>query len=135
MSQIVLDDQLFDVEVLIPIARWITVQRLRDLRPSEVIKDERVPELLRRLREPTFVTIDMGFWNRGLRDNKFCVLCFALRNDEQDQLPELLRRVVRVPEFHTKASRMGKVARISTTELQYWELRSENLHRAGWNIT
>ena len=47
MSQIVLDDQLFDVEVLVPLARWITVQRLRELRPSEVIKDERVPALLR----------------------------------------------------------------------------------------
>ncbi len=133
MSQIILDDQLFDVEVLIPIARWITVQRLRDLRPSEVIKDERVPELLRRLRQPTFVTIDMGFWNRGLRDNKFCILCFALQNDEQDQLPELLRRVLRLPEFRSKASRMGKVARISTIDIQYWELRSENLHRMRWN--
>ena len=57
MSQIVLDDQLFDLEVLLPIARWITVRRLRDVRPSEVIKDERVPMLLRQLRQPTFVTI------------------------------------------------------------------------------
>ena len=58
MSQIILDDQLFDLEVLVPIARWITVQRLRDLRPGEVIKDERVPALLRQLPRPTFVTID-----------------------------------------------------------------------------
>ena len=134
MSQIILDDQLFDVEVLIPIARWITVQRLRDLRPNVVIviKDERVPELLRRLRQPTFVTIDMGFWNRGLRDAKFCILCFALRNDEQDQLPDLLRRVLRVPEFHIKASRMGKVARISTSDIQYWKLKDERLNRIKW---
>ena len=41
MSQIILDDQLFDVEVLVPLARWITVQRLRELRPNEVIKDDR----------------------------------------------------------------------------------------------
>ena len=61
MSQIILDDQLFDLEVLLPIARWTTVRRLRDLRPAEVIKDERVPVLLRQLRQPTFVTIDMGF--------------------------------------------------------------------------
>lgn len=74
MSQLVLDDQLFDLEVLIPLARWITVQRLRELRPGEVIKDERVPSLLRQLREPTFVTIDAGFWNRGLRDNQYCIL-------------------------------------------------------------
>ena len=67
MSQIILDDQLFDLEVLVPLARWITVQRLRDLRPGEVIKDERVPVLLRQLPQPTFVTIDMGFWNVRLR--------------------------------------------------------------------
>jgi hypothetical protein len=133
MSQIILDDQLFDVEVLIPIARWITVQRLRDLRPGEVIKDERVPELLQRLRQPTFVTIDLGFWNRGLRDSKFCILCFALRNDEQDQLPDLLRRLLRLPEFSTQSSRMGKVARISTTDIQYWELRGEKLIQMKWS--
>jgi len=132
MSQIILDDQLFDVEVLIPIARWITVQRLRDLRPGEVIKDERVPELLRRLRQPTFVTIDLGFWNRGLRDGKFCILCFALRNDEQDQLPDLLRRLLRLPEFSTKSSRMGKVARVSTSEIQFWQLGEERLSRVMW---
>jgi hypothetical protein len=83
MSQIILDDQLFDVEVLVPLARWITVQRLRELRPNEVIKDDRVPVLLRELRQPTFVTIDMGFWNRDLRDPKYSILCFPLRNDEQ----------------------------------------------------
>ncbi len=74
MSQIILDDQLFDQEVLIPIAHWTTVQRLRELRPGEVIKDERVPELLRELSEPTFVTIDMGFWDRKLIHAKYCIL-------------------------------------------------------------
>jgi hypothetical protein len=52
-----LTSQLFDLEVLLLIARWITVQRLRDLRPDQVIKDDRVPALLRELRQPTFVTI------------------------------------------------------------------------------
>jgi hypothetical protein len=133
MSQIILDDQLFDVEVLIPVARWITVQRLRDLRPGEVIKDERVPALLRELRQPTFVTIDLGFWDRGLRGHRFCILCFALRNDEQDQLPEMLRRVLRTPEFRSKAERMGKVARVSTAEIQYWESGKDKLQRVLWN--
>jgi len=132
MSQIILDDQLFDLEVLIPIARWITVQRLRDLRPGEVIKDDRVPMLLRQLRQPTFVTIDMGFWDRGLRDVRYCVLCFPLRNDEQHRLPELLRRLLRLPEFHTKAVRMGKVARVSASHVEYWQLGDEPLHRLSW---
>jgi hypothetical protein len=132
MSQIILDDQLFDLEVLVPIARWITVQRLRDLRPGEVIKDDRVPVLLRQLRQPTFVTIDMGFWDRGLRDAKYCILCFPLRNDEQYKLPGLLRRLLRLPEFRTKTARMGKVARVSLTHIEYWQLGNEQLHRLIW---
>ncbi|MCI0398523.1 MAG: hypothetical protein L0332_05025 [Chloroflexi bacterium] len=132
MSQIVLDDQLFDLEVLIPIARWITVQRLRDLRPGEVIKDERVPVLLKQLRQPTFVTIDMGFWNRGLRDAHYCVLCFPLANEEQYKLPQMLRALLRLSEFRTKAVRMGKVARVRPGQIDYWQLGEEQLHRLTW---
>ncbi|MBC8492348.1 MAG: hypothetical protein H8D43_01080 [Chloroflexi bacterium] len=135
MSQIILDDQLFDLEVLVPIARWITVQRLRDLRPGEVIKDDRVPVLLRQLRQPTFVTIDMGFWNRGLRDARYCILCFPLRNDKQYELPGLLRRLLRLPEFRTKRARMDKVAQVRPTHIEYWQLGDEQLHRLIWPET
>ena len=135
MSQIILDDQLFDLEVLVPIARWITVQRLRDLRPGEVIKDDRVPVLLRQSRQTTFVTIDMGFWNRGLRDASYCILCFPLRNDKQYELPRLLRRLLRLPEFRTKRARMGKVAQVRPTHIEYWQLGDEQLHRLIWPET
>lgn len=132
MSQIILDDQLFDLEVLLPLARWVTVQRLRDLRRGEVIKDDRVPMLLGQLRQPTFVTIDMAFWNAGLRDARYCILCFPLRNDEQYQIPTLLRQLFRLPEFAVKAARMGKVAKISVTDVEYWRVGSEQLHRLAW---
>jgi hypothetical protein len=132
MSQIILDDQLFDLEVLLPIARWTTVSRLRDLRPTEVIKDERVPVLLRQLRQPTFVTIDLGFWRKEWRDAKYCLLCFALRNDEQHRLPGLLRALLKLPEFHSKATRVGKVARISFSRIDCWRLDDELLHKWAW---
>lgn len=132
MSQIILDDQLFDQEVLIPIARWITVQRLRELRPGGVIKDERVPEILCSLRQPTLAMIDLGFWNRSLRNPRYGVLCFPLQNDQQDELPQMLRRVLRLPEFHSKAARMGKVARVGVTGVEYWQLGDESLRRRSW---
>lgn len=132
MTQIILDDQLFDMEVLVPLARWITVQRLRELRPNEVIKDERVPLLLREVRQPSFVTIDMGFWDRDLRDSKYCILCFQLSNAEQHKLPELLQRLFRLPQFHTKAARMGKVVRITPTRIDYWAVGDERMHRLTW---
>ena len=108
MSQIVLDDQLFEEQVLIPIARWSTVQRLRHIRPHQIIKDDRVPMLLRQLRQATFITIDNAFWDRHLRHAKYCILFFPLRNDEQGLIPELLRRLLQLLEFRTKAVRMGK---------------------------
>lgn len=74
MSQLILDDQLFDLEVLVPLARWITVERLRDLRPGEVVKDERVPMVLR----------------------------------------------------------LGKVARVGPTQIDYWLLGGDRPHSLSW---
>jgi hypothetical protein len=45
MSQLVLDDQLDVVEVLPPLLKWITATRLQDLRPGELVLDDRVPEI------------------------------------------------------------------------------------------
>ena len=135
MGQIILDEQLFESEVLIPLARWVTVQNLRDLRPGEVIKDERIPMILRESRQPTFVTIDMGFWNPRLRDTRYCILCFPLRNDEQREIPALMRQLLRMPEFATKAARMGKVARVGQTHFDYWQLGDEQPQRLTWPQT
>ena len=132
MGQIILDEQIFDTEVLIPLTQWITAQRLRDLRPDQVIKDERVPMILRELRQPTFITIDMGFWNARLRDGRYCILCFPLRSDEQRAIPGLLRHLLRMSGFGTKAARMGKVARVSQSHIDYWQLGDEQPHRLSW---
>lgn len=135
MSQIILDDQLFDLEVRIPLARWTTVQRLRDLRPAEVIKDDRVPLILREQRQPTFVTIDMGFWDSELRDPRYCILCFPLRNDEQHKIPDLVRSLLQLAEFSTKSARMGKLARISLSQIEFWQFGDQQLHRLAWPQT
>jgi hypothetical protein len=74
----------------------------------------------------------MGFWNARLRDARYCILCFPLRSDEQRAIPGLLRHLLRLPEFATKAARMGKVARISQSHIDYWQLGDEQLHRLSW---
>lgn len=132
MSLIVLDDQLLPGLVQAPIRVWATAQRLRDLRPAEVIKDDRVPSLLRELKRPTFITIDTGFYDRSLCDPAYCLLYFALRDDQQSQLSGLLRRLFRLPEFKTRAVRMGKVARISRDGIGYWRHREKAMHLLAW---
>jgi hypothetical protein len=51
----------------------------------------------------------------------YCVLFFDLAKDEQKQLPDLLRRLFRLPAFRTRTVRMGKVARIRKETVSYWE--------------
>jgi len=49
-------------------------------------KDERVPVLLREIRQLTFLTIDAGFWDRTLTDAKYCILYFPLAHEQQREL-------------------------------------------------
>ena len=80
------------------------------------------------------MTIDTGFWRKGLRDIRYSILCFPLSNDEQDKLPELLRALLRLPEFRSKSMRMGKVARVGVGRVDYWQLGDESLHKVPWRV-
>jgi hypothetical protein len=132
MSQLILDDQLDISEVFFPIRKWITARRLQELRPGELIRDERVPEILRTLKSPTFITIDHGFWNARLCHPDYCIVYFALRDDQQQLIPGLLRALLRRVEFRARSKRMGKVVRVSGTTIAYWEFRKRGLRSVEW---
>src|SRR5438552_3241244 len=87
----------------LPVHSVLTIQ---ELRPNEQILDDRIPQILRALRHPTFVTIDQGFWNRRLCHPAYCILHFPLRDDQQSRLPGLLRALWRLPEFRVRKRRM-----------------------------
>jgi hypothetical protein len=128
MSQIILDEHLGRNQALHPIQHWITAKRVQDLRPGEVIKDERLPTILIHLKKPTLVTIDAGLWKKRYCDRRYCILYFAILDIQQNQIPSLLRRVLRLKEFKTKAARMGKVARVTFTHISYWQLGDDKPH-------
>lgn len=114
---IVLDDQISNHFIASQIERWYpgAVVSIRESRPQGQILDPEIPSLLCKLRQPTFVTINYrDFFNRQLLHADYCLICFKLEQQKQDRLPELLRDVLRLPEYRTKAGRMGKI--ISWTE-------------------
>jgi hypothetical protein len=78
VSQYILDEQIDRRRVLLPLRAWTTATTLVDLFPHELIGDARIPTLLRRLKRPTFVTIDGGFWSRKLLDPNYCLIYFPL---------------------------------------------------------
>jgi hypothetical protein len=121
MSQLILDAHVSALHVLPLLRRWITTEMLQALRPGQHILDERIPEILGRLKRPTFITIDKDFDDPSLCNPKYCIIYFALQDKEQPLIPSLLRALFRRPEFRTRANRMGKLARISTTSIEYWQ--------------
>lgn len=129
----IIDNALADKLVLEPIQKIAATRPVRDIRVYEIIKDERIPILLRDFSAPTFITIDeAGFWRRHLCSHAYCILCFALLDSQQWLIPSLLRRLLRLPEFKTKASRMGKVARISRDNIKYYQLGDQKLRVLSW---
>ncbi len=109
---IVLDDQISNHFVAGPISAWYpgAVISIRDRRPHGQILDSEIPKLLHELRQPTFVTINYhDFFKRQFSHRAYCVVCFKLEQDDQDRVPELLRAILRLPAYRTKAGRMGKV--------------------------
>jgi hypothetical protein len=105
---IVLDEELQDLGLEEAISDWYrgSVLLVKTLRPGTVIKDEAIPGLLRRIRQPTFVTINHGdFWRRVTAGREFCLLCLRLTADQADEVPRWLRRLFRLSEFHAKNRR------------------------------
>ncbi len=130
---LVTDAALSNEEVLLPARKIMRTISIRDVRRHEVVKDDRVPVLLRELSSPTFITIDeAGFWHRQLCHKAYCILYFALTSFQQEQIPALLRQLLHMPEFKTKAARTGKVARLSLANIQYYQLGERALHILSW---
>jgi hypothetical protein len=79
------------------------VVSIKTLRPNTVIKDEAIPSLLSKQKQPIFVTTDVsGFWKKVKPHPKFCIVCVPLPDYRLCELPSLLRCLFRTEGFRTK---------------------------------
>lgn len=132
MSLFILDDHLARVAVRERVLHWATAQYVRDLRPGEVVKDDRILDILRTLQRPTFISVDHSFWNRDHRDSRYCIVYLALRGRDHGRAPDLLRRLLRLPEFRARAVRMGKVVHLGEDHVRWWQLGDQTEHAVYW---
>jgi hypothetical protein len=120
---IVLDENLNYPILATRIAAWYPgrVAILTELRPKTTIKDDAVSGLLRTVPYPTFVTINVkDFWRVIRAEAQFAVVCIELPIDRAEQVSEWLRRYLSLPEFKTKAGRMGIVALLRPTRIEFY---------------
>jgi hypothetical protein len=121
---IVLDEHLQGVGLEASIARWYRgrVCFVNSLRPGSIIKDDGIPHLLRSVRHPTFITQNWNhFWQRTAAHRDFCIVCFVLPSEQVQEISPLLRRVFRMAAFQRRAARMGKVVRVSSEHVTYYQ--------------
>jgi hypothetical protein len=133
---IVVDEQLDRRQVIAAFSTWYrgSVLPITALRPNTVIKDEAIPALLRLARQPTFVTINVqDFWRVTEPHQRYCIVAVEVPSVRINEVPNLVRSLLRLPEFATKASRMGKVVRVSTRAIEYYgaDTRVLSLLRTG----
>lgn len=118
---IVLDEQLGSSRIIAGIERWYfgSVITLNELRPGSRVLDDAAPTLLRKVKQPTFVTINhKDFWRVIPASPAYCVVCLKLTSDRSLETPTLLRAVLSLPEFKTKRDRMGIVILAGPRSLQ-----------------
>src|SRR5712692_3174717 len=78
--------------------------------------------------------LDADFYHKRNCDRRYCLIYFILPPLEQNRLSELLRQLFHLPEFKTKAARMGKVVRISDEKIEFWRAGDENRHAVRWAV-
>lgn len=120
---IVLDEQIHGPRIREPIAHWYPgrVLSITELRRDSTILDDAVPTLLRTLSYSTFVTINVSdFWRKIPARNSYAIVCLELPNHRAFETPDWLRHFLSLPEFKSKSARMGSVALIRPTRIEYY---------------
>jgi hypothetical protein len=71
------------------------------------------------------------FWKRIRPHSDFCIITVAVTQAQVYEVPHLLRRLLHLPKFKTKASRMGKVIHVTQNHIEYYET-DRRIHLLSW---
>ena len=85
--------------------------------------------LLHSLRQPTFFTLDLGFYRRKFCHPNYCIVVLDI---SEIQVAEFVRRFMRHKDFNTKAKRMGRVVKITTDGIYWWEISATSEKKLRW---
>lgn len=132
---IVVDENIEYERIINEIAAWYPgrVISITDLRLETLVKDDSVTTLLLRVREPTFVTLNVvDFWRKFNAHRRYCMVSIVLPQEQMYAVPTNLRQLLHLPEFRMKALRMGKIIRVYPTVIDYYE-RDRQVHTLSWN--
>ena len=126
----ILDENIIDDQYQL-LRRWrISVRQIGVDVGRGGMQDEEIITFLHGLNRPTFFTRDNDFCKSTLCHPKYCLVYLAIKKKE---VAIFVRRLLRHPEFNTKAKRMGTVIWVSHVGLSVWYLHAEKEVRLSWS--
>lgn len=132
---IVVDETIQDNRIIHAIAEWYPGQviSVMDLRPATLIKDDGIPTLLSKVKQPTFVTINVDdFWLKFRANRHYCIVALPLTNVQAKHETSIwLRKLFLLPEFRTRSARMGQIIYARSSRVEYYGL-DRQIHRLPW---
>lgn len=93
------------------------------------MQDEEVIPLLVKQRRSVFFTRDKDFHNRGLCHSRYCIVYLDVQISEA---ATFVRRLLSHPDFNTNAKRVGKVLRVTSGGISFWQINEPQERRVSW---
>ena len=93
------------------------------------MQDEEIIPFLVRQGRSTFFTRDDDFYNRRLCNAHYGIIHLAVNINET---AIFVRRLLRHWNFNTHSKRAGKVIRVSSGGISFWQVNESQEQRVGW---
>jgi hypothetical protein len=105
-----LDENILETQRVLLHAWHIRARQIGVDVASKGIKDEAIIPLLHDIGRVTFLTRDLGFFQRDLVHRAYCLVCLDVG---QYEAASFVRRFLHHPRFSTERKRDGSVVRVS----------------------
>jgi hypothetical protein len=80
-------------------------------------------------KQATFFTRDLGFFRRRFCHSNYCIVVLTVPVAET---AAYIRRLLRHPRFKTRASRVGRVLKLSSGKILSWQGKSASSIGLAW---
>jgi hypothetical protein len=96
---------------------------------AEWADQQEILRFLHATKQITFLTRDLGFFRARLRHANYCLVALTVPVLET---AHYISRLLRHPLFDTRAKRNGKVIRVSTKNINFWEIGRQRQTSTPW---
>ena len=126
---LLLDENIIESQVQLLRARRLAPRQIGVEVGRQGMKDDEIIPLLHSLRQPTFFTRDLRFYDRDAPHSGYCIVVLSVG---QSEVASWVRQVLRHAQFDTQAKRMGNLLFVSQTSIKTKIINVEEEATFNW---